>query len=137
MEIDITALLAVSDDESPDLTGLLEAVEAASSQDQTAWLTDKGQRIAAIVPVDVAEYHDEMTRRVLTTPAGPRVKFPEVTVQLSGGDGSTGVIMAKVADAMGAAGVDRRDIRSFREGILACESYEAVLALAQRTVNVE
>jgi hypothetical protein len=130
--------LRVDDHGNADPSEFIDAVDRASDQDGKTWITDGlGTRLAAIVPVDVAEYHETMTRRVLATPAGPRVKFPEVTVQLSGGDGSTGVIMAKVADAMGAAGVDRRDIRGFREGILACESYEAVLALAQRTVNVE
>jgi hypothetical protein len=32
-----------------------DAIDLASDQDTTTWLTDNGKRIAAIVPVDVAE----------------------------------------------------------------------------------
>lgn len=53
-------------DEVPD------AVEAASSQDRLTWLTDRGRRIAAIVPVDVAEHHESTIAAVLATPvSGP------------------------------------------------------------------
>jgi hypothetical protein len=34
---------------------LEDAIDLASDQDQMTWLTDHGKRIAAIVPVDVAE----------------------------------------------------------------------------------
>ena len=35
---------------------LIEAIDLASDQGQVTWLTDGGKRIAAIVPVDVAEH---------------------------------------------------------------------------------
>lgn len=49
---------------------LLDAVEAASSSDTLTWLTDRGRRVAAIVPVDVAEAHEAWLERVLHTPLG-------------------------------------------------------------------
>jgi len=36
-------------------SGLEAAIDLASDRDQMTWLTDHGKRIAAIVPVDVAE----------------------------------------------------------------------------------
>lgn len=50
---------------------LSDAIDAASDQDQITWLTDRGRRIAAIVPVDVA---GQAVRDVLATPVatGPR-----------------------------------------------------------------
>jgi hypothetical protein len=46
-----------------------DAVEGAASQDQETWITDAdGRRVAAIVPVDVREYHDAMIAGVLGTP---------------------------------------------------------------------
>lgn len=51
---------------------VLDAVEAASSQDKITWLTDRGRRVAAIVPVDVAEHHENTIAAVLATPvSGP------------------------------------------------------------------
>lgn len=51
---------------------MLDAVEAASSQDRVTWLTDRGRRIAAVVPVDVAEQHESTIAAVLATPvSGP------------------------------------------------------------------
>lgn len=40
------------------LEDLIDAVDLASDQDQATWLTSDGKRIAAIVPVDMAEYAD-------------------------------------------------------------------------------
>ena len=36
---------------------ILDAIDAASDQDTITWLTNAGKRIAAIVPVDVAEHY--------------------------------------------------------------------------------
>jgi hypothetical protein len=36
--------------------GLQDAIDLASDQDEGTWLTQDGKRIAAIVPVDMAEY---------------------------------------------------------------------------------
>lgn len=117
-----------------------DAVEGAASQDRDTWVADaEGRRIAAIVPVDVAEAHEKLVERVLSTPVGkPKVRFPDVTVCLSvGHSGNTGVIMATVAKAMKKAGCEERDIRNFREGVFGCESYDAVLQFVMKTVNVE
>jgi hypothetical protein len=113
------------------------AAEDASSRDRTIWLTDHGQRIAAIVPVDVAEAHEAMIAKVLATKVGPRVQFPDVTVQLSGQDGSTGAIMGSVTEAMAKAGYEERDLRNVREAIMSCGGYQDVLAFVAHTVNVK
>lgn len=137
MELDITELLAVSDNESPDLGPLMDAVEGASSQDRITWLTERGQRIAALVPVDVAEYHEEMINKVLSTKIGPRVQFPQVIVTLTGHDGGTGTIIARTSEAMRAAGLDERTVRNFCEAVMGCASYNDVLAFVAHTVNVK
>jgi hypothetical protein len=45
-----------------------DAIDNASDQDKITWLTNGAKRIAAIVPVDVAEYHEQMIAVVLRTP---------------------------------------------------------------------
>jgi hypothetical protein len=138
-ELDITALLAVPDDESPDLGPLVDAIGAASSQDQVTWLTDQGKRVAAIVPPDVAEAHEKLVERAMSAPAGKlQVRYPQVTAFLSvGHDASAGAILATVTRAMKAAGVDEGDIRRFREAVFGCRSYSGILQLVVKTVNVE
>lgn len=42
---------------------LLDAIDLASDQDTVTWLTESGRRVAAIVPVDVAE--SDPVRRLL------------------------------------------------------------------------
>lgn len=70
---------------------LLDAVDLASDQDTITWLTDNGRRIAAIVPVDVAETHEAWMANVLATAqSGPtgaeRAKVRAVLVELGFGD---------------------------------------------------
>lgn len=139
MELDITELLAVADDEGPRIfEDLRDAAESASSQDRITWLTDKGQRIAAIVPVDVAEAHEAMIERVLSTPVTPKVRFPGARVCLSvNHNGNVGTIMGSVTDAMKAAGCEALDIRRFREAAFACANYDEFLKLVMKTVSVE
>jgi hypothetical protein len=138
MELGITELLVVADDEGPRVfEDLRDAVEAASSQDRISWLTEHGQRIAAIVPVDVAEYYEEMIRKVLSTKVGPRVQFPQVTVTLTGSDGGTGTIIARTSEAMRAAGLDDRTVRNFCEAVMGCADYNEVLGFVAHTVNVK
>jgi hypothetical protein len=122
-----------------DITEVADAVEAASSRDKITWVTLGDRRIAAIVPVDVAEAHEAMVERVLRTPVGkPKVRYPDVTVCLSiGHSGNTGAIMATVADAMRARAVSKAEIREFRQAVFDCGSYDAVLQLVMKTVNVE
>jgi hypothetical protein len=43
---------------------LTDAIDLASDQNTISWVTAGGKRIAAIVPVDVAEYHDQMISAV-------------------------------------------------------------------------
>jgi hypothetical protein len=40
---------------------LADAIDLASDQDRITYLTVRGKRIAAIVPVDVAEYGSKLT----------------------------------------------------------------------------
>lgn len=120
-----------------DIEALGAALDNASSQDKITWVMSDGQRIAAIVPVDVAEYHEEMIRKVLATPVGPRVQFPQVTVQLSGHEGGTGTIIARTSEAMRAAGLDDRTVRNFAEAVMGCANYNEVLGFVAHTVNVK
>jgi hypothetical protein len=122
-----------------DYAKLTDAIDAASSQDEITWLTENGKRVAAVVPVDVAEAHDAMIERVLSTPTGPpEVRYPDVTVHLSTGvNGNTGSLMAAVTDAMRSRGVCKRDIKEFRQAVFDCGSYDAVLQLIMTLVNVE
>jgi hypothetical protein len=118
---------------------LAGAIDSARDQDKVTWLTENGRRIAAIVPVDAAEAHEAMAERAMSTPVGrPRVRYPDVTVCLSTGcDGNTGAIMAAVTSAMTARGVPAREIREFRQAVFGCSSYQNVLKLVMKTVNVE
>jgi hypothetical protein len=121
-----------------DYARLMNAVDAASSQDQITWLTENGKRVAAVVPVDVAEAHEAAIAEVLHTKIGSRVQFPDVTVNLSvNHSGNVGAIMATVTRAMRRAGLGERDCRNFREAVMGCESYDDVLQFVMKTVNVE
>lgn len=134
-ELRLEVIPACDEDEK-----LYDAIDAASGQDRITWLlNDEGRRVAAIVPVDVAEAHEAMLARVLSTPVGkPKVRFPDVTACLSvNHSGNAGAIMATVARAMKEAGCDQRDIRSFREAVFGCASYADVLQFVMKTVNVE
>lgn len=55
-----------------------DAIDNASDQDKITWLTSGTRRIAAIVPVDVAEYHEEMIASVMRTPVGRIVVLDEL-----------------------------------------------------------
>lgn len=44
---------------------LQDAADLASDQDQLTWIVRGGRRIAAIVPVDVAEYHEQLVASAL------------------------------------------------------------------------
>lgn len=48
---------------------IVSAIDLASDQNQATWLTEDGKRIAAIVPVDMAEYAD-VTRHLWWTQRG-------------------------------------------------------------------
>jgi hypothetical protein len=54
-ELDIAGYVGRPEDLSGDIA---DAIDLASDQDQITWLTDHGKRVAAIVPVDVADNGD-------------------------------------------------------------------------------
>jgi hypothetical protein len=73
-EIDVTALLAVSSASQPNLIdNLVDAIDAASDQDHKTYLTVDGKRIAAIVPVDVAEEDELTTDAVVRAVSGVQI----------------------------------------------------------------
>jgi hypothetical protein len=55
-------------------SALLDAIDNASDQNEIIWLVESrlpgAKRIAAIVPVDVAEEHERQIAAVLATPMG-------------------------------------------------------------------
>lgn len=58
---------------------LVDAVDAASDQDKITWLVDQdGRKIAAVVPVDVAEAHERQIAGVLQTGLSTASRCPEV-----------------------------------------------------------
>lgn len=66
----------------------------------------------------------------------PQVQYPDVTVQLSGEDGSAFAIMGRVSEAL------RRQVgadaaQAYSDAAMNCESYDELLQHAMRTVNVE
>jgi len=67
--------------------------------------------------------------------AGQEVLYPEISVQLSGGDGNAFGIIAKVERALKDGGKVQA-ATEFREKAFECESYDALLQLAMTTVNV-
>lgn len=139
-ELDIIALLAVPDDESPDLGPLVDAIDNASDRDTATWLTDKGKRIAAIVPVDVAEHDERMIADVLATEFGPGepVRYPDVRVKRAGlREGNTAVLLEVVSGAMRGRAVSLRDLREFRQAVFDAGSYARALRLAEQTVSFE
>ena len=57
---------------------LMDAIDLASDQDQMTWLVSDGKRIAAIVPVDVAEAHERDIADVLATPVASTARREEI-----------------------------------------------------------
>lgn len=63
------------------------------------------------------------------------VKFPDVNVQLTGADGNVFVIIGEVSRALKKAG-HREEARMFTGDAMSCGSYDEVLQLCLKTVNV-
>jgi hypothetical protein len=68
---------------------VLDAIDSASDQGKTTYLRGaNGKRIAAIVPVDVAEEHDQQIAEILATPLAKSrsegLWVPALTCQLEG-----------------------------------------------------
>ena len=53
-----------------ELDDLGDAIDNASDRDRITWLVSEGRRIAAIVPVEVAEHYTRMLSGVTERPAG-------------------------------------------------------------------
>jgi hypothetical protein len=69
-----------------DPSEFIDAADAASDQDTATWIVGPGgNRVAAIVPVDVRKYHDQMIDRVLRTPVtgDQRARYRAVVVKLN------------------------------------------------------
>lgn len=64
------------------------------------------------------------------------VKYPEITVQLSGRDGHALSVIAAVTKAMKEHGVPKDDIRDFVDEVMDGD-YDHLLQTAMKTVNVE
>lgn len=63
------------------------------------------------------------------------IRYPAVTVQLTGEDGNAFNIIARVHRGI-LNGVDREAADAWVESAMACDSYDALLGLAQATVCV-
>lgn len=63
------------------------------------------------------------------------VKFPHVSVQLTGKNGNAFVILGLVANAMRRAGVPDTDIKAFREEAMQGD-YDHLLRVCMKTVDV-
>ena len=64
------------------------------------------------------------------------VKYPEVTVELSGTDGNAFSILARVSGALKRAGVDSKERDAFYAEATAGD-YDALLRTAMKWVNVD
>lgn len=62
-------------------------------------------------------------------------KFPDVEVQLTGHDGNAYAIIARVVRGMERAGY-REEAKEFAHAAMESESYDDLLMLAMRTVDV-
>ena len=61
----------------------------------------------------------------------------DVSVTLVGEDGNAFAIIGRVQKALKAGGVDPEAVAQFQADAFASESYDALLQLVMRTVNVE
>lgn len=63
------------------------------------------------------------------------IKYPDIEVQLTGGDGNAFMIMGKVRNALRKAGVEQKEITAFMED--ACSGdYDHLLGVCMQWVNV-
>ena len=63
------------------------------------------------------------------------VKFPHVSVQLTGKDGNAWAIMGQVTRAMRSAGLPKADIEAYTERAMSGD-YDNLLRVSMETVNV-
>lgn len=62
-------------------------------------------------------------------------KFPQVHVQLSGGDSNVFAVIGAVTRALKSEGL-RQEAKEFSDAAFACGSYDEVLQLCMKTVHV-
>ena len=65
-----------------------------------------------------------------------RVKYPDVTVQLTGKNGNVYNLLGIVAGGMRKSGLSIKDKEDFIEEATSSGSYDEVIQLIMRTVNV-
>ena len=63
------------------------------------------------------------------------IKYPNVTVKLTGTDGNAFAIIGKVQRVIESK-IDHKASGEFADAAFACKSYNDLLALVMRTVNV-
>jgi hypothetical protein len=68
--------------------------------------------------------------------SGTFPRFPEVTVELIGRDGNVFNVIGLTARAMRSAGLPAADVSAFTDAAMASGSYDEVLRLVMRTVEV-
>ncbi len=64
------------------------------------------------------------------------VKYPDITVQLTGQDGNAFMVLALVEKAMRKAGLSKEEIDEYRKEAMAGD-YDNLLVVSMQTVNVE
>lgn len=67
--------------------------------------------------------------------ANKTVKYPQVTVDLIGGDGNAFAILGKVQKALRRAGVSAEEIKAFMDGATDGD-YDHLLGVVMQTVEV-
>jgi hypothetical protein len=87
--------------------------------------TNKERIIEAVKPAK--------TKRVVK----PKIKHPDVVVQLTGRDGNAFSIMGHVSRALRRAGKDPDVVEEFMEEATRCKSYDAFLQHVMKTVTVK
>ena len=63
------------------------------------------------------------------------VKYPNINIQLTGGDGNAFMVIGKVAKAMRQAKIPKEEITSFQQEAMSGD-YDHLLATAMKWVNV-
>lgn len=64
------------------------------------------------------------------------VKYPNVSVELSGSDGNIFMVIGKVRATMRRAGISNKEIEEFSEGVNSTKSYDEALQFIMSQVEV-
>lgn len=68
---------------------------------------------------------------------GPAVRYPHITVTLTGTDGNAFAVVGAVARALRRAGVDDQEVKWFTQEAMESGSYNGLLAAVMRWVSVD